>query len=73
MELMSIEANQDLDLDNHEELQRSQTQLENSYKEKISYLADKYDNSELKCVIDDPSESVYKGKLKGKTDYSPSF
>lgn len=53
MTLMSIESYGDAQGSNQVELIRSKTKIEENYKEKINYLVDKYENSELVCAVDE--------------------
>ena len=58
MNMMSIEAMDDVDDDDHEELVRSRTIIEESYKAKIIDLYEKYENSELRNDPDDVHPEV---------------
>jgi ABC-type multidrug transport system ATPase subunit len=49
MNMMSIEALDEPDGDDKEELQKRRTEMEVDYKKKIDYLSEKYENSELRC------------------------
>ena len=73
MELMSIEALQEPDTDNNEELKRCQALLEESYQEKINFLVDKYEDSELKWDSTNSNLFSNLNKLKNKLDYYPNF
>ena len=73
MELMSIEALQDPDTDNNEELKRCQALLEESYQEKINFLVDKYEDSELKWDSTNSCLFMRWDKLKNNLNYSPNF
>jgi len=53
MNTMSIEAYDDVDFEDADLVKRTKTMIENSYKEKIIDLHEKYENSEFKCDVDD--------------------
>mmetsp|Transcript_9658 Transcript_9658/g.10819 ORF Transcript_9658/g.10819 Transcript_9658/m.10819 type:complete len:204 (+) Transcript_9658:611-1222(+) len=53
MNLMSVEAYKEPDVDDNQELKKSQSTLMNDYRNKIRDLSGKYDCSELKCDPED--------------------
>ena len=52
MTMMSIEALDDYDNDDPDQIQRSKSMLEQQYGEIIDYFVDKYEESELRCDPD---------------------
>jgi len=75
MEMMSIEALEDdeLDTDDKEELQKRKSKIEEDYKTKIIYFNEKYQNSELKCDIEDihpEAQELSKSEVKR---YNPNM
>ena len=49
MNMMSIEAMDEIDTEDQEELKKTRTMMEVDYKKKIAFLSDKYEDSDLKC------------------------
>jgi len=73
MNMMSIEALDEVDTEDPDELIKSKTMIEESYKKKIDYLSEKYDSSELKN--DENSrhpEATELGKNNETKKYSPN-
>ena len=73
MNMMSIEALDEVDTEDPDELKKSKTMIEESYKKKIDYLSEKYDSSELKN--DENSrhpEATELGKNNETKKYSPN-
>ena len=51
MNMMSIEAYQDIDESDEDQLRKSRSKVQEDYNQKIDFLADKYEESELKWDI----------------------
>jgi ABC-type multidrug transport system permease subunit len=66
MNMMSIEAYEDVDNDDADELARSKTMIEESYKAKIIDMYEKYEQSELRSDPDDMHPEVE--PIKATTD-----
>ena len=64
MTMMSIESYDDRVAGDENELARSRTKIEEDYNQKITYIADKYDESDLKIDPDD----MHPDALELKTD-----
>lgn len=71
MEIMSIESYDDVDAENEEEVQRSKSKIEESYKEKIIYFNDKYEESELRSDPDSLHPDAKDFSEQDVTEYRP--
>jgi len=74
MNMMSIEALDDPDVEDEKELKKRRTEVERDYKKHIDYLYTQYENSELKCDADSiHPESKTLTKDSEQQEYSPTL
>uniref|UniRef100_A0A7S3NLB8 ABC transporter domain-containing protein n=1 Tax=Euplotes crassus TaxID=5936 RepID=A0A7S3NLB8_EUPCR len=75
MNMMSIEALDEPDLEDEEELKKTRTMIEGDYKRKIGFLADRYESSELRCDEDSvhPEARALGGDREEDVQYTPGW
>lgn len=73
MNMMSIEAMNDVDTENPEELIRSMTAMKEDYDAKIQMFSEKYEESELKNNADELSPDVFPLSEDTSFKYYPSY
>lgn len=75
MNMMSLEALDEPDLEDEEELKKTRTMIEGDYKRKIGFLSDRYESSELRCDESSVHPEVQKlgGGNEDNVKYSPGW
>eukprot|EP00343_Euplotes_focardii_P008173 CAMPEP_0205821666 /NCGR_PEP_ID=MMETSP0206-20130828/8763_1 /ASSEMBLY_ACC=CAM_ASM_000279 /TAXON_ID=36767 /ORGANISM="Euplotes focardii, Strain TN1" /LENGTH=699 /DNA_ID=CAMNT_0053117321 /DNA_START=14 /DNA_END=2113 /DNA_ORIENTATION=+ len=75
MNMMSIEAMDEPDTEDQEELKRTRTNMETDYKKRIAMLSDKYKDSDLKCDGDSkhPEAKDLTSSENDITKYTPNL
>lgn len=71
MNMMSIEAYDELDGGDQDQIRKNMSKVEESHREKINSLADKYQQSEMRCDPDDIHPEAR--DLDGSNEYRTNF
>lgn len=73
MIIMSIEAYEEPDNQDHKVVQKRRTKIEEDYKEKINFMHDKFENSELKIDPDEIHPDIRELGESNESKYSAPF